>query len=107
MAADGAGLPISPKMRILMTRRSIFSVAVLALVLPFPTVMPVWAQGEEVRPLRLDGITLNGLHSYFTESWATLEVTVTNPNPGGRDGRVVGSRSEGSSPEDAERRVSI
>src|SRR5260370_25380658 len=90
MTAEGARLPISMKLRILMIRRTIVPVSCLALVLPFLTVLPVWAEGEEIRPLRLDGITLNGLHSYLTESWVTLELTVVNPNPMGREGRVVG-----------------
>src|SRR6266852_5180772 len=44
---------------------------------------------EEIRPLRLDGITVNGLHAAVTESWVTLKVTVVNPNATGREGRVV------------------
>ena len=41
------------------------------------------------QPLHLEGITLNGMHSFLTDSWVTVELTVTNPNAEGRDGRVV------------------
>src|SRR5262245_37932022 len=87
MAAEGARLRISTKLPILMIRSILFSVSFLALL--FLTVLPVRAEGEEVRPLLLDGITLNGLHSYLTDSWVTLELTVVNPNSMGREGRVV------------------
>ena len=29
------------------------------------------------------------MHSFLTDSWVTVELTVTNPNAEGRDGRVV------------------
>src|SRR5229473_1414 len=32
---------------------------------------------------------LNGMHSFLTDSWVTVELTVTNPNAEGREGRVV------------------
>src|SRR6476661_5020073 len=41
------------------------------------------------QPLHLEGIGLNGLHSFLTDNWVTVELTVTNPNAEGRDGRVV------------------
>src|SRR5712692_6607489 len=41
------------------------------------------------QPLHLEGITLNGLHSFLTDSWVTVELIVTNRNAEGRDGRVV------------------
>jgi len=47
------------------------------------------AQDSKTQPLHLEGITLNGLHSFLTESWVTVELTVTNPNAEGREGRVV------------------
>jgi hypothetical protein len=89
MAAEGARRSIFLDLRILMIRRTIFRVSFLAIILPFLTVLPVRAEGEEVRPLRLEGVTLNGVHSYLTESWVTMEMTVANPNSTGRDARVV------------------
>src|SRR5262245_46338096 len=41
------------------------------------------------QPLHLEGITLNGMHSFLTDSWVTVELIVTNPNTEGRDGRVL------------------
>jgi hypothetical protein len=52
-------------------------------------VLPTQAADEEVRPLYLSGVTLNGVHSYFGQNWVTLEVTITNPNTMARDARVV------------------
>src|SRR5260370_9952794 len=60
----------------------------LALSLSVLSSRPSPAQ-EEVRPLRLEGITLNGPHPALTENWVTIEVTVGNVNAMGRDGRVV------------------
>ena len=49
----------------------------LALSLSILSSRPSPAQ-EEVRPLRLEGITLNGPHPALTENWVTIEVTVGN-----------------------------
>jgi hypothetical protein len=46
-------------------------------------------QEQAIRPLRLQGLSFNGLHSTLTDNWVTLELTVTNPNAEGRDARVV------------------
>ncbi len=72
-----------------MILRPILPSSFLALVLPFLSFLTVRGEGEEVRPLRLDGVTLTGPHSYLTENWTTLELTVMNPNSMGRDARVV------------------
>jgi hypothetical protein len=72
-----------------MILRPILPSSILVLVLSFQSYLPLRAEGEEVRPLRLDGITLTGPHSYLTESWTTLEFMVMNPNSMGRDARVV------------------
>jgi hypothetical protein len=72
-----------------MILRPILPSSFLALVLTFLSFLTVRGEGEEVRPLRLDGVTLTGPHSYLTENWTTLELTVMNPNSMGRDARVV------------------
>src|SRR5438874_9477723 len=61
----------------------------LTLILVLLSNRPARAQEDSIRPLRLDGIALNGAHSALTESWLTVEVTVANPNSTGRDARVV------------------
>src|SRR5262245_32869114 len=61
----------------------------LALSLGFFSSCRALAEEEPVRPLRLEGITLNGSHSALTESWVTLELNLANPNNTGRDARVV------------------
>src|SRR5438128_8600152 len=60
----------------------------LVLSLGLLSSQPMAAQ-ESVRPLRLEAITVTGLHSVLTESWVTLEVTLANPNEMGRDARVA------------------
>jgi hypothetical protein len=61
----------------------------LVLSLGLLSSQPIAAQEESVRPLRLEAITVTGLHSVLTESWVTLEVTLANPNETGRDARVA------------------
>jgi hypothetical protein len=44
------------------------------------------------QPLHLEGITLNGMHSFLTDSWVTVELTVTNPNAWSRSLNLSGRR---------------
>src|SRR6266851_2288000 len=68
------------------TRRGLI---LLVLGLGLSSSRPLRAQEQTIRPLRLQGLELNGLHSTLTENWITLELTVGNPNSEGRDARVV------------------
>src|SRR5262249_36831375 len=82
-------------MRILITQPLFRRCILLALCLGFFSSRSVIAQAEapaqegKTVPLYLEAITLNSLHSYLTDSWVTVELTVANPNAESREGRVV------------------
>jgi len=65
--------------------------ASLILVLSVQTILQPSAHAQEgkISPLYLEGVRLNGLHTFVTDSWVTAEITVVNPNSMGRDCRVV------------------
>src|SRR5438874_13345888 len=47
------------------------------------------AQDRPGEPVRLSGLTPGGARTHLTDGWGTLALTLTNPNPEGRDARVL------------------
>src|SRR5713226_7818831 len=68
--------------------RAVFTPMLLVLGLWLRSSAGACAQGLDAEPLLLRKLALCGARFSLTESWGTLELTLANPNPTGRNARL-------------------